>query len=62
MSQGAKSVLDAFDQLSPAERAEVALAVLRRAAQEPHEAPGDDELVHAADHVFLELDRRESQG
>jgi hypothetical protein len=62
MSQGAQSVLDAFEQLSPAERAEVALEVLRRAAVEPHEAPGDDELLQAADHVFLELDRRESRG
>jgi hypothetical protein len=62
MSQGAKSVLDAFEQLSPAERAEVALEVLRRAASEQHEAPGDDELIQAADHVFLDLDRRESRG
>ncbi len=62
MSQGAKAILDAFERLPPAERDEVTLEVLRRAAQSPHEAPDDAELVQAADQVFLELDRRESQG
>ena len=62
MGHDAKSVLDAFEQLSPAERAELALEVLRRAAHEPHEAPDDDELIQAADLGFLDLDGRESQG
>ena len=62
MSQGAKAVLDAFERLPPAERAEVTLEVLRRVALEPHSAPDESELVQAADQVFLELDRRENQG
>ena len=62
MSHGARSVLDAFEQLSPTEREEVALELLRRVAQEPHETPDDEELLQAADHLFLDLDRRESQG
>ena len=62
MSQGAKAVLNAFEQLPPSERAEVTLEVLRRVALEPHDAPDDSELVQAADKIFLELDGRESQG
>jgi len=60
MSGGAKRVLDAFEQLPPRERDEVVVELLRRAASAPHESPSDDELLRAADDVFLELDRRES--
>ena len=59
MSSGAKAVLDAFEQLPLGERNEVVLELLRRAAASPHESPSDDELLRAADEVFLELDRRE---
>ena len=59
MSGGAKNVLDAFEQLPPSERDEVVVELLRRAAASPHESPSDDELLRAADDVFLELDRRE---
>ena len=61
MSPGATSVLEAFDSLSAEEREEVLNELLRRAAHSDHEAPSDEELVAAADKVFLELDRRESQ-
>ena len=59
MSSGAKAVLDAFEQLPPGERNEVVLELLRRAAASSHESPSDDELLRAADEVFLELDRPE---
>jgi len=59
MSSGAKAVLDAFEQLPLGERNEVVLELLRRAAASPHESPSDDELLRAADEVFLELGRRE---
>jgi hypothetical protein len=59
MSGGAKSVLDAFEQLPPAERDEVVAELLRRTATSVHESPSDDELVWAAYEVFLDLDRRE---
>ncbi len=62
MSQGAKSVLDAFQQLPPGERDEVVRELLRRAARETHEAPSDADLLQAADEVFLELDSRKNQG
>jgi hypothetical protein len=60
MSGGAKRVLDAFEQLPPDERDEVVVELLRRVAMAPHDSPSDDELLHAADDVFHELDRRES--
>jgi len=59
MSGGAKSVLEAFEQLPPAERDEVVAELLRRTATSVHESPRDDELLRAADEVFLDLDRRE---
>ncbi len=62
MSQGAKSLLAAFEQLPPSEREEVVQELLRWSALEPHEGPEDEELVRAADEVLLGLDRRESQG
>jgi hypothetical protein len=59
MSGGAKSVLDAFEQLPLAEPDEVVAALLRRTATSVHESP-DDELLRAADEInFLDLDRRE---
>jgi len=60
MSSGAKSVLDAFEQLPPAEREEVVAELLRRTAASSHESPTDEELLGAADAIFLELDRREA--
>ncbi len=59
MSASAKSVLDAFEQLPAAERDEVVMELLRRAAASTHQSPTDDDLVRAADDVFLELDRSE---
>jgi hypothetical protein len=59
MTSGAKSVLDAFEHLPPAEREEVVAELLRRTVTSAHESPTDDELVGAADAIFLELDRRE---
>ena len=59
MSGGAKALLDAFEQLPSGEQNEVVLELMRRAAASAHESPNDDELLRAADEVFLELDRRE---
>ena len=50
-----------YEALPEVERQELLAALLRRAAFEPHDLPSDDDLVAAADHVFLELDRREQQ-
>ena len=39
--------------------AEVPAELLRRVALAPHDLPDPDDLVPAADQIFLELDRRE---
>ena len=62
MTQGAKSVLDAFDELPLAERQEVLRELLWRTALSEHDRPSEAELMAAADGVFLELDRRERAG
>jgi hypothetical protein len=59
MTRGAQSVLDAFERLAPAERDEVVRELLKRTALSMHHTASDEELVQAADAVFLELDRRE---
>ncbi|MDA8109845.1 MAG: hypothetical protein M0015_14625 [Betaproteobacteria bacterium] len=62
MGDAARHLLKAFEALSEAERREVLEKLLRRAAELPYSFPSDEELVHAADQVFLELDRREAKG
>jgi hypothetical protein len=53
MSPRAKSVLDAFDSLSGEEREELLSELLRRVAHSDHGSPSDEELVTAANDVFL---------
>jgi hypothetical protein len=47
--------------LPEAQRDEVIAALLRRARTEPHDLPGDADLVAAADALFQDLDRSESE-
>jgi len=61
MSEGAKNLIAAFDELPAAERAEVVRELLRRATLDPHEPLADEELLQAADEIFLDLDRRETE-
>jgi len=62
MGDAARNLLKSFEALSEADRREVLESLLRRAADLPHAFPSDDELSHAADQVFRELDRREAKG
>jgi hypothetical protein len=59
VTQGAKKLLDEFDALSAQDRAEILAELLRRIALAPHDLPQDEDLVEAADRLFIELDRRE---
>jgi hypothetical protein len=59
MTQAAKKLLEEFEALQDADRAEVLAELLRRVALAPHDLPDDDELSTAADRLFTELDRRE---
>jgi hypothetical protein len=61
MTQSAKKFVGEFDALPEADREQVLVALLRRAAGEPHDLPNDEDLVAAADRVFQELDRREQK-
>ena len=61
MTEGAKGVLEAYEALSPEERASVLAELMRRAAQSDHDVPTEKELVESADQVFLEYDRSESK-
>ena len=61
MTDGVKSVLEAYELLQDSEREEVLAELIRRAAHSDHQGPSDEELVEAADRVFLEYDRSESE-
>ncbi len=60
MTEAAIELVGQFEALSEAERQEVLLELLRRTAVSEHELPDDDDLVAAADEVFLELDHHEN--
>lgn len=59
MTQAARKLLEEFDALQDADRAEVLAELLRRVALAPHDLPDADDLTAAADRLFVELDRRE---
>jgi hypothetical protein len=59
MTHAAKKLLEEFDALQDADRAEVLAELLRRVALAPHDLPDNEDLTAAADRLFSELDRRE---
>lgn len=59
MTQAAKKLLDEFDALPDRDRSELVAELVRRVALAPHDLPHDDDLVAAADCLFVELDRHE---
>jgi hypothetical protein len=59
MTQAAKKLLDEFDALPDGDRSELVAELVRRVALAPHDLPHDDDLIAAADRLFIELDRRE---
>ncbi len=61
MTQATQKLLDEFDALPDEERAELAAELLRRTALASHDLPHDDDLVAAADLLFVELDRQEQR-
>ncbi len=60
MTQGARRLIEEFDALSEQERSEVLAELARRVALSPHDLPRDEDLLAAADRLFVELDQRES--
>jgi hypothetical protein len=61
MSRGARSVLDAFEALPAEEREQVLAELIRRAASRDFEPLHDEDLTAAADQIFVEYDRSESE-
>jgi len=59
MTQAARKLLEDFDALPDADRAEILSELLRRVAMAPHDLPSDGDLLTAADQLFTDLDRRE---
>ena len=60
MTGAVKDLLNTFDALTAAEECDAATQVLRRVIEgESGEIP-EDALVAAAEHLFLDLDARES--
>lgn len=57
MSKAAQRVLDEFEALPEPDKHTVAIEIIRRSGS--YGSPSDDELVLAAEEVFLDLDRRE---
>ncbi len=60
MTHAAERAIESIEALPPTERHEVLAELLRRAAHSDHDLPADNDLVGLADHVFLELDKREA--
>jgi hypothetical protein len=59
MTQAARRLLDEFDALPDLDRSELLAEFVRRLSLAPHDLPHEDDLVAAADRLFVELDRRE---
>jgi hypothetical protein len=62
MTNAAKQLIDSFEALSEDEKHEVLAQLLRRLMSTPYSSPTEGDLLQAADLVFQEYDRRESQG
>ena len=60
MTHSARKLIEEFDALPEEERSEVLAELARRVGLSPHDLPRDEDLLAAADQLFVELDRRES--
>ena len=61
MSTSTRHLLESFDELTEAEKQEVAAEILRRTVNLDIPSLSDGELVLSAEELFLELDRREAE-
>jgi hypothetical protein len=59
VTQATKRLIEEFEALPDRERSEVVAELARRVASGPHDLPSDEDLLAAADRLFVELDRRE---
>jgi len=61
MDNAAERLIESFKALPDLEKREVLSVLLRHAIALPYPTLADEELLHAADQVFQDLDRREAQ-
>jgi hypothetical protein len=59
MTRATQQLLEQFESLPDEERSELVAELARRVALAPHDAPADEDLIAAADRLFVEIDRRE---
>jgi hypothetical protein len=59
MSEAAQRFLRSFKELPKADQHDVLVSLLRLPVDAEYAPPTDDDLVHAAEQVFLELDQAE---
>ena len=59
MSKAAQDFLRSFKALPPSDQHDVLVQLLREPIEAGYESPSDDQLIAAADLVFLEYDRAE---
>jgi hypothetical protein len=57
----AQQIIDSFEQLPELEKQKVAYEILRRSVQLEVPSLSDEELVNAAEDLFLTLDAREAE-
>jgi len=62
MTQAAKQLIESFESLPESDKQSVAVEILRRTTSDSYPALADEDLVLAADQVFLDLNRREGSG
>ena len=60
MTDSVQDLLNTFDHLADAEKRQAASEILRRVREMDLEVPSDDELVSAAEELFLDLDALEA--
>ena len=62
MGNAARELLETFEALPEADQREVLALLLRRASESHYAPPSDEELLHAAEEIFKDLDRLEAKG
>jgi len=61
MTPATKKLIEEIEALPDRDRSELVAELARRVALAPHDLPQDEDLIAAADRLFVELDRRESE-
>jgi hypothetical protein len=59
MRDAARKLVASFESLPETDKHEVLAELLSRTLKSNYSSPSNDELLAAADEIFLELDRRE---